>query len=307
MPMGKAAEEAGATRMRDRELVARMIALLKLDRVETDRFRVPGLRSEPRRMFGGHLVGQALAAATQTVDPQRRAHSLHAYFVRAGVTTSSTEFDVSRDGDGSNLSFRRVLVTQDGRVLLSLSASFQEAHQGDEHQDPMPAAPAPEELEDDFLQASRMPQITPEALAMIGRASPFQFRTPRLEQRMGSGRAPAQQQFWFRAAGPVEGDQAFQRIVLAYASDMMLLGAGLMPHGMRWFDGQARISSIDHALWIHRDVVMDDWLFYAQESPWSGDGRNLNRGHIFDRAGRMVATATQEGLMRRRPPGEGGR
>jgi len=302
--MTEANVDHAGTRERDRRLVARMIGLLNLDRLDSDHFRVPGLQSEPRRTFGGHLVGQALAAATTTVDPARQAHSLHAYFVRAGVTTSATDFSVARDADGSNLSFRRVLVTQEDRVLLSLSAAFQEPCAGDAHQEPMPPAPLPETLADDHVQASRIAGISPEALALAGRASPFQFRSLQPEVRFGSKPAPALQQFWFRAAAPVEGDQAFQRIVLAYASDMMLLGTGLMPHGLRWFDGQARISSIDHALWIHGDVRMDDWLFYAQESPWSGQGRNLNRGHIFERSGRMVATVTQEGIMRRRQPDE---
>jgi len=294
---------AADARERDRALVARMIGLLKLERVDAANFRVPGLAGAARRTFGGHLLGQAMAAATATVEPTRLAHSLHAYFVRPGVTTSATEFAVACDADGSNLSFRRVLVTQDGRVLLSLSASFQEPYDGDAHQAAMPVVPPPEELEDDFIQAARMTAISPEALALVGRASPFQFRSPKPEQRLGSGPAPAQQQFWFRAAAPTPGDQAFQRVVLAYASDMMLLGVGLMPHGLRWFDNRARISSIDHALWIHGDVQMDEWLFYSQDSPWSGGGRNLNRGHVYDRSGRMVATVTQEGVMRRRVQG----
>jgi len=300
--MTSADVEGGAGRERDRKLVARMIDLLNLERADADHFRVPGLQSEPRRTFGGHLVGQALAAATATVEPPRLVHSLHAYFVRAGVTTATTEFAVARDADGSNLSFRRVLVTQAGRVLLSLSASFQEPYAGDAHEEAMPPAPPPEALLDDHIRAAQLPGISPEAQALAGRASPFQFRSLQPEVRLGVAPAPALQQFWFRAASPMEGDQAFQRTVLAYASDMMLLGTGLMPHGLRWFDGRARISSIDHALWIHADVKIDDWLFYTQESPWSGQGRNLNRGHIFDRAGRMVASVTQEGVMRRHPP-----
>ncbi|MBV9510637.1 MAG: thioesterase family protein [Caulobacteraceae bacterium] len=279
-----------------------MTALLALEPAGPDRFLAPGLEGEARRSFGGHLVGQALAAATGTVDPQRRVHSLHAYFIRSGVTTIPTEFVVTPDSDGSNLSFRRVAAVQDGQVLITLSASFQAPHDGDEHQIAMPEAPPPETLDDDFLRAERMAAIPPEALALVRRASPLQFRSPWPEQRLGTGPAPALQNFWFRTAAPFEGDQAFHRIVLAYASDVMLLGAGLMPHGMRWFDGQARISSIDHALWIHRDVRMDDWLFYTQESPWSGEGRNFNRGHIFDRAGRLIATVAQEGLMRRPQP-----
>lgn len=289
---------SAAPRERDRALVERMVALLDPRQAGADRFRVDGLATEPRRMFGGHLVGQAVAAATRTVEPSRLLHSLHAYFVRAGVTTAATEFQVFRDGDGSNLSFRRVVVAQEDRVLLNLSASFQAPCDGLAHQVEIPQVPAPEMLDDDHVQAARMPGIAPQALALASRASPFQFRSPRPEQRLGAGRAPAAQQFWFRLAAPLAGDQAFHRTVLAYGSDMMLLGVGLMPHGLRWFDGQARIASIDHSLWIHGDVAMDDWLFYDQESPWTGQGRSLNRGQIFDRRGRLVASVAQEGSMR---------
>lgn len=294
---------SAAPRERDRLLVERMVALLDLRQDSADVFRVDGLATEPRRMFGGHLVGQAVAAATRTVEPGRLLHSLHAYFVRAGVTTAETQFQVFRDGDGSNLSFRRVVVSQEDRVLLNLSASFQAPYEGLAHQVRLPPVPGPEEVDDDHVQAARMPGVDPKALALVSRASPFQFRSPRPEQRLGTGAAPAAQQFWFRLAAPLAGDQAFHRTVLAYGSDMMLLGVGLMPHGLRWFDGQARISSIDHSLWLHGDVAMDDWLFYDQESPWTGQGRSLNRGQIFDRHGRLVATVAQEGSMRLSPGG----
>src|SRR5690606_17168037 len=146
---------------------------------------------------------------------------------------------------------------------------------------------------------TRMPDLDPRAAALVGRASPLQFRSPWPEQRLGLGGAPAAQKFWFRVAAPLPDDPALHRTVLAYASDVMLLGVGLMPHGQRWFSGEAKIASLDHALWVHGEVRMDDWLFYDQESPWSGEGRGLNRGHIYDRQGRLVATVAQEGAMRR--------
>jgi acyl-CoA thioesterase II len=291
--------DVAAPRERDRKLVERMVELLNLQQVDADRFQVPGLSTEARRVFGGQLVGQAVAAATRTVDPGRMIHSTHAYFVRAGDTTAPTEFQVFRDGDGGATSFRRVVVTQNERVLVSLSAAYQTAYEGWTHQPKPPRAPAPETLDDDYVQATRMPHIDPRALSLVGRASPLQFRSPKPEQRLCSEPAPAAQQFWFRVAAPLPDDPALHRTVLAYASDVMLLGVGLMPHGMRWFGGDAKIASLDHALWFHGDVRMDDWLFYEQESPWSGEGRGLNRGHIYDRRGRLVATVAQEGAMRR--------
>jgi acyl-CoA thioesterase-2 len=302
-PMAISEPQDSEGRERDRRLVTRMMDLLRLEAVGPDLYRAPALPTEPRRTFGGHLVGQALSAASQTVETSRQAHSLHAQFVRAGVTNLPTDFAVARDADGSTFSFRRVLVTQGDKVLLSLSASFQAPAEGQSHQVAAPSAPPPEALEDDHVQAARLEGITPEALSLAGRASPVRFRSPDAAERFGTQPAPARQRFWFRIAAPVPGDQAFQRVVLAYVSDMMLLGVGLLPHGLRWFSREARILSLDHALWIHRDVTWDDWLFYDQESPWSGDGRNLNRGHIFDRAGRLVASVTQEGMMRPARPG----
>jgi acyl-CoA thioesterase-2 len=144
-----------------------------------------------------------------------------------------------------------------------------------------------------------MDGLTPEARTLVNRASPFQFRSLNNSDRLGTDPAPARQVFWFRLARPLDGaDQGLQRVILTYASDMMLLGTGLMPHGLRWFDGRARIASLDHALWIHGPVRMDDWLFYAQDSPWTGEGRGLNLGRIFDGAGRLVASVSQEGSMR---------
>jgi len=290
-------------REKDRRLVDRMLALFDLEQVAPDRFRAGGAETEPRRIFGGQFVAQALEAAVRTVAADRRAHSVHGYFLRSGVTSRDSEFLVSSDADGSNHSFRRVVVSQAGRPLLTLSAAFQAAGEGLAHQVQAPDVPSPETLQDDCVRAEGMPALSPGAHAALARGSPFQFRSTILEARFRSGPAPAHQQYWFRTARPIsEASQALHRTILAYASDTMLLGAALMPHEMRWFDGQASVASLDHALWIHRDVRADDWLLYDQESPWAGEGRALNRGHIFDRQGRLVATVAQEGSLRTPTP-----
>ncbi|MBV9994590.1 MAG: thioesterase family protein [Caulobacteraceae bacterium] len=279
-----------------------MLRLFDLEAQGAGQFRIAGMEGESRRLFGGQLVAQALAAATRTVRDERRVHSLHAYFIRAGVTTSPLEFAVAEDADGGSLSFRRVLVSQDERPLLSLSASFQPLLEGFLHQVAAPAVPPPESLEDDYVRAARLDSLPAAAKALINRASPFRFRSTDLERRYDIADRAAPQEYWLRIAAPLpDPSQAFQRIVFAYASDMMLLGAALVPHGLRWFSGGARIASIDHALWIHGDVRMDDWLLIQHDAPWSGDGRGLNRGRIFDRTGRLVATVMQEGSMRPAP------
>jgi acyl-CoA thioesterase II len=287
-----------AARERDSRLVDRMLALFDLERVGPNAFRIPGAETEPRRLFGGQLVAQALAAATRTVEPERKVNSLHAYFVRTGTTAAESRFEVARDADGSTFSFRRVVMQQAGTPLLTLSALFQTESEGLAHQEPPPAVPPPEALQDDHITALEMKDLSPAAVAAATRGSPFQFRSVLREARFSLAPAPAQQLYWLRVARPVpEADQAMQRVLLTYASDTLLAGTGLMPHGLRWFEGNARVASLDHALWIHRDVRVDDWLLYQQDSPWGGEGRNLMRGQIFDRQGRLVASVAQEGSM----------
>ena len=285
-------------RPRDRELVDNMLDLFTLDQTAATLFEARARDTPPRPLFGGQIVAQALCAASATVSSERKVHSLHAYYVRAGSTDLTTRFEVTADSDGRAASFRRVQAFQGDRLLLTCGMAFQDPVTGASSQAPGPFAPTPEDLQDDHLTVSAMPDSSPAARAMVGRASPFRFRSIHPEKRFLQSAADARQTFWFRLARPIPGAaSALQRVVLAYASDMMLLGVGLMPHGHRWFDGEMRIASLDHALWIHADVDWDDWLLYAQEGVWSGDGRALNRGQIFDRAGCLVATVTQEGLM----------
>ena len=285
-------------RPRDQELVETMLDLFSLEQTGDGRFAAPARDTPPRPVFGGQIVAQALRAASATVPPDRRVHSLHAYYVRAGSTDLATRFEVSADSDGRMASFRRVQAFQDERLLLNCGMAFQAPVKGFSHQIQACQAPPPEELQDDYLAVQALREAGAAAHSMVGRASPFRFRSLNLEARFTQAAADARQAFWFRLARPIpEADPTVRRVVLAYASDMMLLGVGLMPHGHRWFDGETRIASLDHALWIHADVDWDDWLLYAQEGVWSGNGRALNRGQIFDRRGRLVATVTQEGLM----------
>lgn len=291
-----------AARDRDYALVARMLTLFELEKVDRDHFRIPGLQTKPRRIFGGQFVAQALSAAIQTVDSARLVHSLHAYFMRSGLTTLPLDFAVSRDRDGSNYSTRRVLISQNDDPIISMAASFQEREAGDHHQISMPSVPAPESLEDDYTLPERIKDMSPGAQALLRRGSPFQFRSTEPEERFALGKRAPRQEYWFRTAAKLpQVDAAMHCVLLTYASDMMLLGTGMIPHGLRWFEGggSVRIASLDHSLWLHGDVQVDEWMFYMQESPWSGEGRNLNRGHIFDRSGGLIATVSQEGMMRR--------
>lgn len=288
-------------RERDSTLVSRMLTLFALEEIDSNQFRKPGLDTEPRRIFGGQFVAQALAAATKTVDKTRLVHSLHAYFIRSGLTTLPLDFKVSRDRDGTNFSIRRVIISQEDRPVLSLTASFQDPHLGDHYQTTMPSVPAPETLKDDYTLPDRMTGLSSSAKIMLRRASPFQFRSTQPEKRFVPGKLAPQQNYWFRTAAKLRKiDDPMHRILLTYASDMMLLGTGMIPHGLRWYENSKNVSiaSLDHSLWIHGEVHIDDWMFYSQKSPWSGEGRNLNLGHIYNRSGQLIATVAQEGMMR---------
>ncbi len=285
------------------ELVQRLVSLLDLEQIEVDLFR--GARtSEPWvRVFGGQVIGQALIAACRTVTPDRPPHSLHAYFMRPGDPNLPIVYQVSRDRDGGSFTSRRVVAIQHGKPILNLAASFQEREEGLSHQFDMPDVPPPEELEDDREIALRHIDSIPEARrALILRRRPISFRPVAGDPHYGTGQGEPRQAYWFRTVAPLPDDQVLHRGMLAYASDMTLLGTCMVPHGLTWARDDLQEASLDHALWIHDDIKLDDWLLYTQDSPWSGGGRGMNRGLIYARDGRLVASVAQEGLIRVRRP-----
>ncbi|MBL8657491.1 MAG: thioesterase family protein [Altererythrobacter sp.] len=263
------------------------------------------------RVFGGQVVAQALQAAQATAPSDDRggmiAHSLHAYFLRGGTEGIDTQFEVSRDLDGRSFANRRVTARQDGETILTLTASFQRPEQGLAHQQPeMPDVPPPEDLVPDSelrreMVARSWDRMTEAQRALALRPRPLETRTVgKLHWMNTEPRAPFSQT-WLRTIAPLPDDPALHRAAIAYASDYTLLGTSALPHGLSMVHGELNAASLDHALWFHGDARADDWLLYVTESPWSGAGRGFNRGHIFDRAGNLVASVAQEGMIRQRP------
>jgi acyl-CoA thioesterase-2 len=282
------------------QLVAGLLRLLDVTELHEDRFEGARKQGGIGRVFGGQVIAQALAAAERTVDPARAAHSLHAYFLRGGSEDYAIELQVRRDFDGGSFSNRRVIASQQGRPILTLTASFQRSQPGLHHQAlAMPDVPSPEELETDEALRLRI------AEHLTGRTREFALLQWPIEMRSVGGpqwalAAPgeATAYAWFRAVAPLPDDPRIHRAVLAYASDMQLLGTATQPHGKNFWTGQVKLASLDHALWFHEPFRADEWLLYATDSPWSGGSRGFARGQIFDRSGKLVASVSQEGMLR---------
>jgi acyl-CoA thioesterase-2 len=276
--------------------------VLDLEAIELDMFRGRTPGDDGRRIYGGQVVAQALAAAYRTVEG-RVCCSLHGYFIRPGDPKIPILYMAERDRDGGSFSVRRVIAVQNGQQIFNLAATFQTPEAGLEHQLPMPDVPPPEGLlNEEELHA----QAGAEGGGWTRRVWPVEVRP--IDPTHRGDREPKEPVLnaWFRASAPLAPHPALNEIalnqcVLAYASDMTLLDASLRPHPVNWNDGQMQVASLDHALWFHHPSDLAEWHLYVQDSPSASGGRGFNRGSIYTRAGRLVASAAQEALIRFRP------
>lgn len=277
-----------------------LLNLLSLEKIEENIFRGQSADHRVQRVFGGQVLGQALEAATRTLDSPRLCHSLHAYFLRPGSTRQPILYQVDRSRDGASFSARRVVAIQNGAQIFTLSASFQREETGFEHHATMPDVPPPEALEDEQQVQLRDSCLTPAMREWVARERPFEIRSP-VSRGLGhrAPRAPLDH-VWLKARGPVPDDPGLHRALLAFVSDMTLLDTALLPHGKPIFS-DVQVASLDHAMWFHRPFRVDDWLLYVQDSPSAFGARGFNRGAIFTRDGMLVASVAQEGLIRPRP------
>lgn len=285
-------------------LIADLSQLLRVKPIASDTFegaRATGLTiSGPGRVFGGQVIAQAAAAAELTVAEDRPLHSLHAYFLRMGDSAQPIRFEVMRDLDGGSFSNRRVVASQAGRPILTLSASFQTMEDGLQHQDAMPAdVPPPEAVKpDNLVRRENSGHFPREYHDVLFADRAIEIRTVEVPRWLDPTPAEAVTHCWIRAIAPVADDPRLHRAMLAYASDMALMPTALIPHGHNSMRGGLVEASLDHGMWFHEDFRMDDWLLYQTRSGWSGHGRGFITGNIWTRAGKLVASVAQEGMMR---------
>jgi len=280
--------------------VEALIALLDLEPIEQNIFRGLSPQDRSQRVFGGQVLGQALVAATRTVEA-RICHSLHAYFLIPGDPKVPILYEVDRSRDGKSFSSRRVVAIQHGRPIFHMSVSFQVEEEGLEHQIDPPPVPRPETLEsEDELRRRTIDRVPEPFRDHFLRPRPIELRPVDPSEWTHPEKRPPYQSIWMRATAPLPDDRALQQCVLAYASDMTLLDTALLPHNIDWFSGRVQMASIDHAMWFHRPFRADEWLLYTQDAPSASGARGFNRGMIYSADGRLVASVAQEGLMRLR-------
>ncbi|MFT7838167.1 acyl-CoA thioesterase II [Saccharothrix sp. BKS2] len=274
----------------------RLVALLDLERIEENIFRGVSPAESPVRVFGGQVAGQALVAAGRTVDPGRRVHSLHSYFIRGGDPTVPIVYEVDRIRDGRSFTTRRVVAVQHGKAIFSLSASFQLDEPGLDHQDPMPSVPPPDSLP--TYAESAAGYLDKVGMARLPRPVDIRYVTQPPWRAREDGPGEARSQVWMRADGKLPDDDLLHVCVLAYASDMTLLDSVLVRHGVYWGTDKVLGASLDHAMWFHRRFRADEWFLYDCASPSASGARGLATGRFYARDGSLVATVVQEGLLR---------
>ncbi len=279
-----------------------LLSILDLEPLEHNLYRGLSPQVGWQRVFGGQVIGQALVAANRTVEG-RKAHSLHAYFLRAGDPAVPIIYEVDRIRDGGSFSTRRVVAIQHGHAIFSMAASFHKEEDGLEHQMPMPDAPPPEDLPSEAELKEELIGRVPEPVrAYWQHERPIEIRPVDVSRYFSRDQKAPSQLVWIRATGTLGDDLALHQCVLAYASDFTLLDTALIAHGRFVFDPNLMLASLDHAVWFHEPFRADEWLLYAQDSPSSGASRAFCRGTLFTRDGRLVASTAQEGLVRERTP-----
>ena len=281
-------------------LVRQLTNLLTIEEIDRDLYRGARQPGGVGRVFGGQVIAQALQAAQRSTDGAKTAHSLHAYFMRPGDEDFPIVFRVVRDFEGRSFATRRVIAMQGGQPILNLAASFQIAEDGMHHQDAMPDVPGPDELRSEAeLRLEAIDEVPEKWRRHLLRARPIEIRPVHPRSWIRPEPREPRQYSWMRLVSPIGDDDAMHRAILAYASDMSLLGTALLPHGVNWMTGKLQTASLDHALWFHEPFRCDEWLLYACDSPWAGHARGFNRGQVFTTDGRLVASTSQEGLIRR--------
>ena len=278
-----------------------LLTLLALEPLDKGLYRGQSMDLGFGAVFGGQVMGQALAAAKYTLEPERPVHSFHSYFLRPGDVNKPIIYDVETIRDGKTTSTRRVQALQHGKPIFYMTASFQEPVAGFEHQAPMPEVSGPEGLMPESERIKALAQYLPPSVKDKWLSEkPIEMRQVNYVNPMQPEKAEPVHHIWLKANGSLPNDPRIHKYLLAYAADFNFLPTSLMPHGHSFWEPQLQVATIDHSMWFHQDFRFDDWILFAMESPRAIAGRGLVQGRFYTQDGILVATAMQEGIIRNR-------
>ena len=278
-----------------------LVSLLDIEQIEVNLFRGFSPVETITRVFGGQVLGQALVAASRTVE-DRIAHSLHGYFLRPGDPKIPIIYDVDRIRDGKSFTTRRVNGIQHGKAIFSMIVSYQVDEGGIDHQSTMPDVPLPDDLmSEQELRLKIIDKVPEKFKGWFSRERPIEVRPIDPFDPTDPPVRDAAKKIWFRARHQLPDDPSIHKCVLAYASDMALLETCLGPHGLGFLAPNIQMASLDHAMWFHRPFKADEWMLYCMDSPSASGARGFNRGEVYSMDGTLIASVTQEGLARLHP------
>ena len=277
-----------------------LMRLLELEDLDVDLYRGTQPETTRQRVFGGQVAAQALVAGARSVDGEYALHSLHSYFLRPGDTRVPIIYDVERIRDGRSFATRRVVARQHGRGIYYLTANYQRAETGLDHQDVMPEVPGPDAGYPMSALARRSSESAGEDWEREWSALDIRHLGTTAQGLDADPAHPAQARLWVRVDGDVGEDPITHLAAFTYASDLTLLGAALVPHDINIASPRLQPASLDHTIWFHRPFRADRWWLYDQVSPSASGGRGLALARVFSEDGTLVATVAQEGLIRLR-------
>ena len=275
-----------------------VIKVLALEEVELNHYLGSSPNSNWHSVYGGQVIAQAMVAASKTISSDRQAHSLHGYFLRPGNPEIPILYKVDPLRDGKSFTTRRVVATQKGEAIFTLAASFQVEEEGLEHQLGMPEITQPEELIDEDQTISNELEKGPDHLNDFFTSSLVQIRQVEPWDPIRAEKTPPRQLSWMRTRETLPKDNLAHQCVLAYLSDYTILNTASKHHGISYFQDNVHIVSLDHSMWFHKEFAADEWLLYVQDSPSASGSRAFTRGLIYNLSGNLVASSSQEGLMR---------